>query len=90
MISQAYITVSTQLDAHLSSARNPMFGPKVVIKYDVTQLESWLSISPIPLFALDLAGDALCVYACGYSTTWTIYRMHADTHINAVNNSWSF
>ncbi len=56
-----------RLDAHLSSARNPMFGPKVIVKYDITQLESCLSISPIPLFALDLAGNALCVYARGYS-----------------------
>ncbi len=62
-------TVSTRLDAHLSSASNPMFGPKVVVKYDVTQLEFCLSISPIPLFALDLAGNALCVYARGYSNT---------------------
>ena len=45
---------------------HPMFGTEVV-KYDVTQLESCLSILPIPLFALHLAGNALCVYAHGYS-----------------------
>ena len=40
-----------------------MFGPEVVVKYDVTQRESCLSISPIPLFALNLDGNALRVYA---------------------------
>ncbi len=60
-------TVSTRLDAHLTQARNPLFGPKVGVKYEVTQSESCLSISPSPLFALDLLGNALCVYACGYS-----------------------
>ena len=53
-------TASTRLDAHLLSARNSMFGQEVV-KYDVTQLESCLSISPIPL-----AGNALCAYRHGY------------------------
>ena len=46
----------------------PLFGQKVVVKYDVTQWESCFSISPIPLFALDLDGNALRVYARGYSS----------------------
>ena len=60
-------TVSTRLDAHLSSVRNPLFGLEVIVKYDVTQLESYLSILPIPLFAVHLVGNVLYVYACGYS-----------------------
>ena len=62
-------TVSTRLDAHLMYARNPLFGPMVVVKYDVTQLESCLSISLIPLFALNLVRNVLRVYARGYSDT---------------------
>ena len=38
-----------------------------LVKYDVTQFESCLSISPNPLFAVHLAGNAQCVYARGYS-----------------------
>ena len=53
--------VSTRLDAHLRYAHNPLFGPKVVVKYDVTQCESCLSISPIPLFDIKLVGNALRV-----------------------------
>ena len=59
-------TVSTRIDTHLSSARNPMFGPKVV-KFDMTQWESCLSILPIPLLDLNLVGNALHVYVHGYN-----------------------
>ena len=60
-------TVSMRLVAHLASAHIPLFGLKVVVKYDVTQCELCLGILPIPLFHLDLAGNALHAYARGYS-----------------------
>ena len=60
-------TVSTWLEAHLASAHFPLFGLKVIIKYDVTQCDFCLGISPIPLFHLDVAGNALRAYAHEYS-----------------------
>ena len=60
-------SVSTRLDAHLTSAHIPLFGLKVIIKYDVIQCDFCLGISPIPLFHLDVAGNALRAYMCGYS-----------------------
>ena len=78
-------TVSTLLDAHLSSARNPMFGPEVVVKDDVTQWESCLSISPFPLFfALNLDGNALRVYARGYSNQ--LYVLQEFIFMNTLCN----
>ncbi len=56
-----------RLDPHLASAHIPLFGLKVIIKYDVTQCELCLGISPIPHFYLDLAGNALRAYVRGYS-----------------------
>ena len=73
-----------RLDAHLSSERNPMFGTKVIVKYDVTQLESCLSILPNHLYALDLAGNALCVYACGYSILH--FRQFSSCHEAQLEN----
>ncbi len=56
-----------------------MFGPKVVVKYHVTQLESCLSISPIPLFALDLLGNGLRIDARGYSNWMLKYLLECTT-----------
>ena len=73
-------TVSTRLDAHLSSARNPMFGPKVIVKYDVTQLESCLSILPI---SLGLALTWLETH-CVSTRVDTVYQ-----DIFAASNMWT-
>ncbi len=42
-------------------ACNPLFGPNIV-KYDVTQCKSCPSISPIPLFDINLVRNALRIW----------------------------
>ncbi len=47
----------------------------VVVKYDVTQLEPCLSISLIPLFALNLVRIVLRIYTGGYSSRHVEWRV---------------
>ena len=71
LICEVQYTVSRWQDARLASAHIPLFGLKVIIKYDVAQCELCFGISPIPHFYLDLPGNALHAYARGYSKSVT-------------------
>ena len=49
--------------------RNPLFGPKVIIKYGITQCDICLEITHTPTFIL-MWLETLSVYALGYSTVY--------------------
>ena len=68
-------------------ARNPLFGPDVVIKYGVTQWESCLTISPIPLFVNNLVRNTLHVYAHGYNRRTLLIKL--ITYVVTWHHCWS-